>query len=155
MYSKENLRKLNMTITETIKNSIRNALYNKDNNIIFHFEEIKHTGFPYAILTIKDFTIEPNLSQMKQLCDFNFELVYMKSPSNKTTELLDSVDFLKSALLPVIEIEGKKITVDTPRFSIKDDKLLMTFKLSFYIYEEDAGENMQILDITLKENKNA
>lgn len=142
-------------IVEEIKDSIRKALYKAQKEIIFHFEETKHTDFPSAILSLKDFKTEPSFAYGKQKCDFLFELSYMKSEDNKITELFGAQKMIASALLPAVDINNKKITLEDVAFGVVEKRLIMNFKLSFYIFEEDDSETMQTIDITIKEDKNA
>ena len=140
-------------IIEDIKDSIRNALHSADENIIFHFEEVKHTGFPYVILELKDFKVEPCAQYTKQKYEFMFEIVYMKSEQNKIIELLEAQNLLKEALLPVISVKGKKITPDEVNFSVENKKLVMKFKMILYVAQTDDTEQMQTLDISYKGEK--
>lgn len=142
-------------LIQQIKDSVRNALFKADSSIIFHFEEIKHTGFPFAKLSLKDFKISPSSTYDRQKCNFTFELVYQKSADNKISELFSAQETIKNAMLPVISIGEKKITPDDVSFCVSEKKLIMNFSLNFYSYEEDTSDVMQTLDITIKENKNA
>lgn len=139
-------------IIEEIKNSIRDALYKEDENIIFHFEEMKHTGFPYAVLSVENFYEEATSIFNRKKCDFSLKLVYMKSQENTKLELLEAQRMISEALLPVIKIKNKCITPDEVNFTFSDKKLVMSFCLSFYTSEIEEYEMMQNIDITIKEN---
>ena len=136
-------------IIEEIKNAVRNAINKEDSDIIFHFEEIKHTGFPFVVFNIKNFNIAS--SNFSKKCDFALEICYMKSSDNKISELLEGQEMLSKALLPALLINDKKVTLDDVIFSISDSKLLMNFNLEFYAFEKEEGELMETLDITIKE----
>lgn len=142
-------------IIEEIKNSVRDVLYRMDNNIIFHFEEAKTTGFPYIIFKIRDFHSEHFLADNKQKFDFSFELVYAKSAENKIIELINAQEQIAHALLPTIKVLNKRLTLDNPRFSVVGRQLIMNFELSLYTYETEDVDIMQTLDLTMKEDKNA
>ena len=143
-------------IIEEIKNSVRDALYGMDNNIIFHFEKASHTGFPYAVFSLKNFKTEHFASYNKRHHYLSFELVYQKSKDNTLVELLNAEESISSALLPVINILGKKLTLDNVRFITNEKQLIMNFDLSLYTYENDNDyELMRTLDLTIKEDKNA
>ncbi|MCD8024527.1 MAG: hypothetical protein LUE64_03235 [Candidatus Gastranaerophilales bacterium] len=137
-------------IIDEIKTSISKAIYQADSSIVFHFEEIPHTGFPCAVLILKNFQITPSVLYDKQKCNFSFELVYMKSSDNKISELLDACETLKSALLPAVSVLDKKITLDDVEFLVSEKKLVMKFCMNFYMFENDESETMETLDITLK-----
>lgn len=151
----KNRRKLKKMIIDDIKNSVRKALFSADKNIIVHFEKIEHTDFPSAHLKVTNFKIEPNLAFEKQKNEIQFELTYMKSENNTVLELLESETMIAKALLPVIKVNNKKLTLDDVSFSLSEKKLVMNFRLSFYTFEKDESETMQTLDITIKEDKNA
>ncbi len=137
-------------IIEEIKNSIKNAVYKADNSIKFHFEEVSHTEYPFVIFTVENFMIEPSLEFDRQRNDFDLKLVCMKSENNSNFELLSFQKTLSDALLPVIDILGRKITLDNVKFYVSDKKLVMEFKLSFYTFESDNAEIMETIDITIK-----
>lgn len=142
-------------IIEDIKNSLRNALYNMDNTLIFHFEEAKTTDFPYAILNIKDFYLEYFSSGNKERHDYSFELVFAKSKENKIIDLINFQKQISDTLLPTIKVLNKKLTLDEVKFGINGKQLIMNFNLTFYTYETENEEIMQTLDLTIKEDKNA
>ncbi len=137
-------------IIEEIKNSIRKTIFNKDKDIIFHFEQVSHTGFPYAILRVKNFKIEPYNYQNKQKCSFSFEIVYQKSEDNSVTDLFNGQTLLNEALLPAISINNKNITLDNPVFTMEDKQLIMSFDITLYTLEDDTNEQMKTIDITIK-----
>ena len=142
-------------IIEDIKNAVRNALYRMDETVNFHFEEALRTGFPYVIFSIKDFKVECYSFCGKQKFDFLIELVYAKSKDNKVLDLINAQEEISKALLPVIDILGKKITLDNVVFKTSNKQLIMTFNLSLYTYENENYETMQTLELTMKEDKNA
>ena len=135
-------------IIDEIKISIKDELYNTDNNIIFHTDEIKHTGFPFFLLSLKELKILPAETVLKKNLELSFELLYMKSKDNSINELIHAQKNISNALLPAIKIKNKKITLDEPVFYIKENKLIFNFKLNFYLFEQDTNETMQILDLT-------
>ena len=135
-------------IIDEIKISIKDELYNTDNNIIFHTHEIKHTGFPFFLLALKELKILPAETVLKKNLELSFELLYMKSKDNSINELIHAQKNISNALLPAIKIKNKKITLDEPVLYIKENKLIFNFKLNFYLFEQDTNETMQILDLT-------
>ena len=144
-----------MLINE-IKNSIKNAIIKVDNSIIFHFDEIKHTKFPFIFIGLKDFKIQAADNLNKKFCKLNFELTGMKNSENKPDELFELQEVLSKSLLPVIEFKNKKIALDNTSFMVSHKMLIMNFELNFYIDEEEKDyELMQELDFSIKENKNA
>lgn len=144
-----------MLINE-IKNSIKNAIVKVDNSIIFHFDEIKHTKFPFIFVGLKDFKIQAQDNLNKRFCKLVFELCGMKSNENKPDELFELQEVLSKSLLPVIEFKNKKIATDNVFFMVGHKMLIMNFELNFYINEENKEyELMQELDFSIKENKNA
>ncbi len=155
MQTGKNYRKQIMII-EDIKNSIKNIIYSIDNKIIFHFEEISHTGFPYAVFSLKDFKTQSFSAFNKQKLYFSFELIFQKSEDNKLAELFDMQEKISKALLPAIKILGKFIALDDVRFSVLNKQLVLNFDLNFYAFENnETNELMQTLDLTIKEDKNA
>ena len=155
MQTRKNYRKLKMII-EDIKNSVKKALYHMDNNIIFHYESVSHTGFPYAIFSLKNFEVEHFANNNKRKLNLSFELSYQKSKENTISELMSEEQKISDALLPVINILGKKISLDNVVFKTLDKQLVMNFNLNLYTYEiDDNYELMQTLDLTMKEDKNA
>lgn len=143
-------------LIDEIKNSIKNAVAKVDNNIIFHFDEIKHTKFPFIFVDLKDFKIQAQDNLNKKFCKLIFELSGMKSPDNKPNELFELQETLSCSLLPVIQIKNKKISLDNACFMVNHKTLIMTFELNFYIDKETLDyELMQELDFSIKENKNA
>jgi len=143
-------------IIDEIKNSVKEALYKMDNNINFHYEEASHTGFPYAIFSLKKFMVQHYATHDKQKLNLSFEIVYQKSKDNRLSELLAVQKNMANVLLPIIKVLGKKLSLDEVKFETAGKQLIMNFDLNFYTYEEDDEyELMQILDLTMKEDKNA
>ncbi len=145
-------------IIEEIKNAVRNSLYKMDNDIIFHFEENKKTDFPYAIFSLKNFSVEHFEVYNKQKLNLSFELIYAKSPENKVIELVCAQEKISKALLPTIKILNKNITLDNVKFGVLGKQLVMTFDINIYTLDKDENDGfelMQTLDLTIKEDKNA
>ncbi len=143
-------------LIDEIKKSIKNAVAKVDNSIIFHFDEIKHTKFPFIFVDLKDFKIQAQDNLNKKFCKLIFELSGMKSADNKPNELFELQETLSCSLLPVIQISNKKISLDNVCFMVNHKTLIMTFELNFYIDKENMDyELMQELDFSIKENKNA
>ena len=137
-------------IIEQIKNSIRNAIYKADKNINFHLEEVNKTDYPFAIFTVENFLIEPSNEFDRRKNYFDLKLVCMKSEDNTNLELMEFENLLSNALLPVIDILGRKVTLDNVKFHVQDKKLVMEFELSFYTFEQDNADTMENIDITIK-----
>lgn len=142
-------------ILDDIKNSITKALYKVNKEIAVYFDDMKNAAFPFCNICLADFRVEACASVLKTKYEFVFQIVSMKSRDNYVFELLEMEELLKKALFPCIKVKNKKITLEDVTFKISDKKLLMDFKMSFYEIEDDETELMQILDITMKENKNA
>ncbi len=139
-----------------IKNSIKDAVVKVDNTIVFHFDEIKHTKFPFIFVCLKDFKIQSADNLNKRFCTLFFELSGMKSKENKPDELFELQEVLSKTLLPVIKFNNKKVSLDNANFMVSHKMLIMNFELNFYIDEQDTNyELMQELDFSIKENKNA
>lgn len=154
MQTRKSRRKLKMIINN-IKDSIRKSLNKMDENLIFHFDKILHTGFPYAYLKLNDLKIHPTANSYKNEYIFYFQLIFQKSEENKISELLEYQNLVSKAVLPVLSVNNKKITLDDVNFSISEKKLLMEFKMNFYVEETQDFETMQTLDITIKGGENA
>lgn len=138
-------------IVEEIKNSITSALLKADENLVLYFDKPLKTEFPYAILLLNDFKIEASAIYSKQKCLFDFSFIFQISKDNTPIELLDLQEKISNALLPAINISGKKITLDEVQFLISSKQLLMNFKLNFYKFEiNEENTTMQTLDITYK-----
>lgn len=150
MYAAEKHRKLKM-IVEEIKNSIKNALFAADKNLVLYFERPLKTDFPYAILLLKDFKIEPANIFSKKHCFFEFEFIFQKSTDNKPFELLDLQEKISKVFSPSINILGRQITLENIQFLLVNKQLIMKFNLDFYLLEKETEtEQMQTLDITLR-----
>ncbi len=141
-------------IIEDIKNSIRQLLNLMDKNLIFHFEKIKHTGFPYVILKILDFKILSTAIKNKKEYKLSFELIFQLSEENLLSELFILQDKLSEILLPTIDVLGEKIFLDEVNFAVIENKLSMKFKMNFFEYKNNEEEIMQTLDITIEGGKN-
>lgn len=139
-------------IIEEIKNSIREIFYNTDSEINFYFESPAHLKLPYAILSLKDFSMLPSSIYDKQEYSLLFEITYQKSEENKPYELWEFQKELSKLLLPAIKVGDKRITLDEVKFLLSSKQLIMNFALNFYAFENDESEMMKTLDITIKEN---
>ena len=138
-----------MAIVIDIKNAIRGAIYSKDNEINFFFNEIKKVEYPYVFFYIPSFKlpcqIDPNHWQKVNLMCV---VEYAKSESNSATQLWTYADKLSEAY-SLFDFKDTKISAKNVEYKLVEGVLQMTFDLEFYLKQQDLTELMQELDLTL------
>jgi len=139
-----------MAIIIDLKNAIRKAIYNKDNQITFFFNEILKVKYPYVFFYIPSFKLEKAFHpeywrKLTLMC----VIEYAEHEDNTATELWGYMDTLTETY-SLFDFLDTKLRVENPDFKIVEGVLQMTFDLEFYIKPEDETELMQELDLTLK-----
>lgn len=140
-----------MAIILDLKNAIRKAIYTKDSEINFYFNEILRAEFPYVFFYIPSFRLEKALDveywrKLTLMC----VLEYAKEEKNSATELWEYADTLAETY-KLFDFADTKLSVGNADFKLVDGVLQMTFNLEFYVKLEDDRELMQELDLTIKE----
>ena len=138
-----------MAIVIDIKDSIRNAIYSKDENINFFFNEILKVKYPYVFFYIPSFKLEGKIdSSHWRKVTLMCVVEYAQSEGNTTTDLWEYMDNLNDAY-SLFDFLDTKISSKNVEFKIVEGVLQMTFDLEFYLKLEEVYELMQELDITL------
>lgn len=138
-----------MAIIIDLKNAIRKAIFTKDDNINFFFNEILRVQYPYVFFYIPSFRLERALDaeywrKLTLMC----VVEYAKDEDSTATELWEYADTLADAY-KLFDFLNTKLSVDNPEFTIVDGVLQMTFNLEFYVKLEDMTELMEELDFTI------
>jgi hypothetical protein len=149
-----------MAIVIDIKNAIRSAIYSKDDEINFFFNEIKKVEYPYVFFYIPSFRLPTKLDDEHwQKVNLMCVVEYAKSENNTTTQLWTYADKLSDAY-SLFEFKNEKISARNVEFKLVEGVLQMTFDLEFYVKletPEELAQLMQELNITItpyKEKKN-
>lgn len=141
-----------MAIVIDIKNAIRNAIYSKDNEINFFFNEIKKVEYPYVFFYIPSFKLPYQIDfDHWQKVNLMCVVEYAKSESNNATQLWNYADKLSEAY-SLFEFENTKISAKNVEYKLVGGALQMTFDLEFYVKletPEELAELMQELDLTI------
>ena len=138
-----------MAIVIDIKNAIRGAIYSKDNEINFFFNEIKKVEYPYVFFYIPSFKLPCQIdSNHWQKVNLMCVVEYAQSEGNTTTDLWEYMDKLNDAY-SLFDFLNTKISSKNVEFKIVEGVLQMTFDLEFYLKLEEVYELMQELDLTL------
>lgn len=133
-----------------IKNSIRKAINQKDNEINFFFNKIEKVQYPYAFFYIPQFNIDGNINEdywrkINLMC----VIEYAKSENNSATELWSYQDIL-TEMFSNFDFYNTKVSALNQTFKIVEDVLQMTFDLEFYVRKQDLRELMQEIEIAFK-----
>lgn len=139
-----------MAIIIDLKNAIRKAIYTKDNEINFFFNEILKVKYPFVFFYIPSFKLEKSLNpeywrKLTLLC----VIEYAANEDNSATELWQYADILADTY-SLFDFLDTKLSVYDPEFKIVENVLQMTFNLEFYVKPEDESELMKELDLTIK-----
>lgn len=141
-----------MAIVIDIKNAIRGAIYSKDNEINFFFNEIKKVEYPYVFFYIPSFKLPCQIDfDHWQKVNLMCVVEYAKSENNSATQLWTYADKLSEAY-SLFEFEDTKISAKNVEFKLIEGVLQMTFDLEFYVKletPEELAELMQELDLTI------
>lgn len=138
-----------MAIVIDIKDSIRNAIFTKDANINFFFNEILKVEYPYVFFYIPSLKLDGNIDdnywrKITLMC----VVEYAQSEGNTTTMLWEYMDKLNEAY-SVFDFLNTKLSARNVDFKIVESVLQMTFDLEFYLKEEELTELMKEIDLTL------
>lgn len=141
-----------MSIISDIKNSIKDAICQSDNEINFSFEEIPVAKFPFLHFYFPEFKLEKSINpdywqHLNLKCCFE----YMHDKENDNKTLWDYASKLEETY-ELFALYDTKVCGRDFEFRIEDKKLKMTFNLDIYVKEVDETELMQELDFTLKEH---
>jgi hypothetical protein len=145
-----------MAMIIDIKNAIRKAIYTRDNNINFFFNEILKVEYPYVFFYIPSYKLNKAVNtEGWQRLTLMCVVEYAKSENNSTTELWNYSDIL-SGVYSVFEFANTKINAQNIEFKTVEGVLQMTFDLDFYVklLPQEQAELMEELELSiLKENE--
>ena len=139
-----------MAIIIDIKNAIRKAIYTKDNNINFFFNEILKVQYPYVFFYIPSYRVEKAVDtnywrKLTLMC----VVEYAKGENNSTSDLWSYADTLDETL-SLFEYADTKIGVKNAEYKLVEGVLQMTFDLEVYVKLVDETDIMQELELGLK-----
>ena len=139
-----------MAIIIDIKNAIRKAIYTRDNEINFFFNEILKVQYPYVFFYIPSFKLEKSLNdgywrKLNLMCVIEYAL----SESNNTAQLWEYMETLSDAY-SLFEFGDTKLSAKNVEFKIVEGVLQMTFDLEFYVKAVDETELMEELTLSIK-----
>lgn len=139
-----------MAIIIDIKNAIRKAIYTKDNNINFFFDEILRVKYPYVFFYIPSYRVEKAVDtnywrKLTLMC----VVEYAKGENNSTSDLWSYADTLDETL-SLFEYADTKIGVKNAEYKLVEGVLQMTFDLEVYVKLVDETDIMQELELGLK-----
>ena len=139
-----------MAIIIDVKNAIRKAIYTKDNNINFFFDEILRVKYPYVFFYIPSYRVEKAVDtnywrKLTLMC----VVEYAKEEGNSTADLWAYADTLDEAL-SLFEYADTKIGVKNAEYKLVEGVLQMTFDLEVYVKLVDETDIMQELELGLK-----
>ena len=139
-----------MAIIIDIKNAIRKAIYTRDNEINFFFNEILKVQYPYVFFYIPSFKLDKAVnSEHWRKLNLMCVVEYAESENNSVTNLWEYSDTL-SEVYSLFEFEDTKIQARNIEFKIVEGVLQMTFDLEVYVKAIDETELMQELELNIK-----
>jgi hypothetical protein len=133
-----------------IKNAIRKAIYTRDNEINFFFNEILKVEYPYVFFYIPSYKLDKAISvehwrKLTLMC----VVEYAASEDNTTADLWEYADTL-SEVYNLFEFQDTKLQARNTEFKVVEGVLQMTFDLEFYIKQTEEAELMRDLNLDLK-----
>lgn len=139
-----------MAIIIDLKNAIRKAIYTRNNEFTFYFNEILKTQWPYIFFYIPSFKLESAIDteywrKLTLMC----VIEYAEYEDNPASVLWAYADTL-AEVYKLFDFADTKLRADDIEFKIVDDVLQMTFNLELYVKKEDTAELMEYLDITIR-----
>jgi len=139
-----------MAIIIDIKNAIRKAIYTRDNEINFFFNEILKVQYPYVFFYIPSYRLDKAVdSEHWRKLNLMCVIEYAESENNSATDLWEYADSLSEAL-SLFTFSDTRLTAKNTEFKIVDGVLQMTFDLEFYIKAVEEADLMQELNLQLK-----
>jgi hypothetical protein len=139
-----------MAIIIDIKNAIRKAIYTRDNEINFFFNEILKVQYPYVFFYIPSFKLDKAVdSEHWRKLNLMCVIEYAESENNSVTDLWEYSDTL-SEVYSLFTFADTKIQARNIEFKIVEGVLQMTFDLEVYVKAIDETELMQELELNIK-----
>ena len=139
-----------MAIIVDIKNAIRKAIYTRDNDINFFFNEILKVQYPYVFFYIPSFKLDKAVnSEHWRKLNLMCVIEYAESENNSVTDLWEYSDIL-SEVYSLFTFADTKIQARNIEFKIVEGVLQMTFDLEVYVKAIDETELMQELELNIK-----
>jgi hypothetical protein len=139
-----------MAIIIDIKNAIRKAIYTRDNDINFFFNEILKVQYPYVFFYIPSFKLDKAVnSEHWRKLNLMCVIEYAESENNSVTDLWEYSDTL-SEVYSLFTFADTKIQARNIEFKIVEGILQMTFDLEVYVKAIDETELMQELELNIK-----
>ena len=139
-----------MAIIVDIKNAIRKAIYTRDNDINFFFNEILKVQYPYVFFYIPSFKLDKAVnSEHWRKLNLMCVIEYAESENNSVTDLWEYSDTL-SEVYSLFTFADTKIQARNIEFKIVEGVLQMTFDLEVYVKAIDETELMQELELNIK-----
>ena len=139
-----------MAIIIDIKNAIRKAIYTRDNEINFFFNEILKVQYPYVFFYIPSFKLDKAVnSEHWRKLNLMCVIEYAESEGNSVTDLWEYSDTL-SEVYSLFTFADTKIQARNIEFKIVEGVLQMTFDLEVYVKAIDETELMQELELNIK-----
>lgn len=139
-----------MAIIIDIKNAIRKAIYTRDNEINFFFNEILKVQYPYVFFYIPSYKLDKAVnSEHWRKLNLMCVIEYAESENNSVTDLWEYSDTL-SEVYSLFSFADTKIQARNVEFKIVEGVLQMTFDLEVYVKAIDETELMQELELNIK-----
>jgi hypothetical protein len=139
-----------MAIIIDIKNAIRKAIYTRDNEINFFFNEILKVQYPYVFFYIPSYRLDKAVnSEHWRKLNLMCVIEYAESENNSVTDLWEYSDTL-SEVYSLFTFADTKIQARNIEFKIVEGVLQMTFDLELYVKAIDETELMQELELNIK-----
>lgn len=139
-----------MAIIVDIKNAIRKAIYTRDNEINFFFNEILKVQYPYVFFYIPSYKLDKAVnSEHWRKLNLMCVIEYAESENNSVTDLWEYSDTL-SEVYSLFSFADTKIQARNIEFKIVEGVLQMTFDLEVYVKAIDETELMQELELNIK-----
>lgn len=139
-----------MAIIIDIKNAIRKAIYTRDNEINFFFNEILKVQYPYVFFYIPSYKLDKAVnSEYWRKLNLMCVIEYAESENNSVTDLWEYSDTLNE-VYSLFTFADTKIQARNIEFKIVEGVLQMTFDLEVYVKAIDETELMQELELNIK-----
>lgn len=139
-----------MAIIIDIKNAIRKAIYTRDKEINFFFNEILKVQYPYVFFYIPSYKLDKAVnSEHWRKLNLMCVIEYAESENNSVTDLWEYSDTL-SEVYSLFTFADTKIQARNIEFKIVEGVLQMTFDLEVYVKAIDETELMQELELNIK-----
>lgn len=140
-----------MAIIIDIKNAIRRAIYTRDNDINFFFNEILKVQYPYVYCYFPEIKLDGYASaeyyrNIRGKCVLNCAV----NENSTTTELIEYFESLISDAVYSLNLVGIVVLPSSYSFNTNNNVFQATFDFQYTFKYEDETELMKELNLSIK-----